>query len=176
MRFMALCSQYENTIKGQFYGHIHTDQWTLSRECTNLTNSSAYIETTGIKWCSGGGDYAPGDSFGAGVDGICPIVPPSWTDEKGVAACEHVCNNATECVGFTLYPNDTGHRICCFRTETTSYKPPCPTCSARCYEKPEPKCDGRATGVLLPGPSLTEGYPATNPALRELIFDASSYA
>ena len=27
----------------------------------------------------------------------------------------------------------------------------------------------------MPGPSLTEGYPATNPALRVLEFDASTY-
>jgi hypothetical protein len=30
--------------------------------------------------------------------------------------------------------------------------------------------------LILPGPSLTEGFPATNPAVRELIFDAETFA
>jgi hypothetical protein len=30
-------------------------------------------------------------------------------------------------------------------------------------------------GVLLPGPSLTEGYPATNPSVRLLEFDAKTF-
>eukprot|EP01048_Picozoa_sp_COSAG05_P009642 COSAG05_NODE_802_length_7223_cov_58.956569_5_plen_120_part_00 len=36
-------------------------------------------------------------------------------------------------------------------------------------------CDGAASTVLLPGPSLTEGFPATNPSLRLLEFDAASF-
>ena len=45
----------------------------------------------------------------------------------------------------------------CFRTETVANKPPCPSCTARCYEKPPATvCDGPATGLLFPGPSLTE--------------------
>lgn len=31
------------------------------------------------------------------------------------------------------------------------------------------------SGVLLPGPSLTEGWPATNPALRLLEFDRDTF-
>jgi len=33
----------------------------------------------------------------------------------------------------------------------------------------------QASSIMLPGPSLTEGYPATNPALRLLKFDANTY-
>ena len=47
--------------------------------------------------------------------------------------------------------------------------------TARCYEKPGIRCDGPATTVLLPGPSLTEGFPATNPSLRLLEFDSSTF-
>ena len=36
-------------------------------------------------------------------------------------------------------------------------------------------CDGEASTVLLPGPSLTEGFPATNPSLRLLEFDSESF-
>jgi hypothetical protein len=38
----------------------------------------AYKLTTGIKWCSGGGDFvpSPADAFGAGADGgQCPYIP-----------------------------------------------------------------------------------------------------
>lgn len=34
-------------------------------------------------------------------------------------------------------------------------------------------CSGRAFGVILNGPSLTEGYPATNPTIRRLVFTGS---
>jgi len=33
---------------------------------------------------------------------------------------------------------------------------------------PKMICDGEASTVLLPGPSLTEGFPATNPSLRSV--------
>ena len=36
-------------------------------------------------------------------------------------------------------------------------------------------CDGKASGVLIPGPSLTEGWPATNPSVRLLEFDAETF-
>ena len=50
-----------------------------------------------------GTDYAPGDVFNAGVDGICPLLPAGWPDAQKVSACEAVCDNATECLGFTYY-------------------------------------------------------------------------
>jgi hypothetical protein len=36
-------------------------------------------------------------------------------------------------------------------------------------------CDGMPVGVVIPGPSLTEGYPATNPSLRLLEFDPDTF-
>ena len=45
----ALCSRYQHTIKGQFFGHIHIDQWTLTRSCQNHTGNQPYIETTGAQ-------------------------------------------------------------------------------------------------------------------------------
>ena len=52
--------------------------------------------------------------------------------------------------------------------------------TARCYEKPGTgaqgfTCDGPPSVALLPGPALTEGYPATNPAVRLLEFDATTF-
>ena len=41
--------------------------------------------------------------------------------------------------------------------------------------RPGEVCDGEAATVLLPGPSLTEGWPATNPSLRLLEFDSKTY-
>ena len=37
------------------------------------------------------------------------------------------------------------------------------------------QCTGKATSVLLGGPSLTEGFPATNPTMRLLEFDPSTF-
>ena len=88
-----------------------------------------YIETANIKWCSGGGDYAPGDVYGAGVDGTCPLLPAGWTMERAVAECEVTCDASAECVGFTLYYP----RECCLRTISVASKPSGGT--ARCYEK-----------------------------------------
>ena len=179
-RYMALCAKYKDTIKGQFFGHIHTDQWALTRECVASPPGAPYVETTKVKWCSGGGNYAPGDAFGAGVDGLCPLAPDAWTDAEMVAGCERVCSSTTECVGFTQYAAGDGktrHRSCCFRTDSVASKPACTaTVCAKCYEKPPAEsCDGAATGVIIPGPSLTEGFPATNPSVRELIFDSETF-
>lgn len=63
----------------------------VTRQCFRNDPHNGYKETTGIKWCSGGGDYAPGDVFGAGVEGLCPLAPPTWTANATVAACEAVC-------------------------------------------------------------------------------------
>ena len=59
------------------------------------------------------------------------------------------------------------------------------TLTRACREGPAPSgqpnttrpliCDGAASTVLIPGPSLTEGYPATNPSLRLLEFDSATY-
>ena len=106
----------------------------------------AYKMTTGIKWCSGGGDVQPGDSFGAGVDGNCPLIPQGWTMGEAATKCEAVCTNASTCVGFTLYP-DVAHRSagapgaptpheCCFRTGSVASQPKVPGSDVRCYAKP----------------------------------------
>lgn len=189
-----MLARYNATVQGQFFGHVHTDQFTITQACRTV-NSTSYVETTGIKWCSGGGDYAPGNVFGAGLDGLCPITPTAWSTSDAVAACERVCSANDTCVGFTMYfhpnhnpnpnsnpnpnpnSNPTTTTSCCFRTGSTANKPPDPTSTARCYEKPGgTACDGAPTGVLIPGPSLTEGYPATNPSVRLLEFDPSTYA
>jgi hypothetical protein len=179
-RYAALVERYNATIQGQFYGHVHVDEFAITRSCSKADPNASYVETTGIKWCSGGGDYAPGNVFGAGVDGVCPVIPTAWSTDRGVTACEAVCNNESTCLGFTMYFNVSdagGNTDCCFRTGRTSYKPPDPTSTARCYEKPaNSTCAGNPTGVILPGPSLTQGYPATNPSVRLLEFDATTYA
>ena len=161
---------------------------------TDSTSALLREKLTGhvAQWCSGGGDYHPPkpDAFGAGVDGGCPVVPASWTAEKSVAACEQICETAHQCVGFSWCPStvDGGNRndtACCFRTGSVESKPKCgaadPTCTGnRCYEKASAtsamRCDGKAHTLLLPGVSLTEGWPATNPALRLLEFDPVTFA
>lgn len=175
--YMGLLTRYNETVTSQLYGHVHTDQYVITRGCERPAPGSAYVETTGIKWCSGGGDYAPGDVFNAGVDGICPRTPTTWSTTDSVRACESVCTNVTQCVGFTMYFNQTAPASteCCFRTGSTANKPVDANSTARCYEKPKPTCDGAANGVMIPGPSLTEGYPATNPSIRLLEFDRATH-
>lgn len=122
--------------------------------------------------------------WGAGVDGICPRLPHEWDDATRIKACEKVCANATECVGFTYYQkpttDDANSTEACFRTITTASKPLDANSTARCYEKPGARaqgftCDGPPSIALLPGPALTEGFPATNPAVRLLEFDATTF-
>lgn len=36
-------------------------------------------------------------------------------------------------------------------------------------------CDGEANGVLIPGAAMTEGFPARNPSLRLVQFDAETF-
>ena len=177
-RFTALLAKHRGTVAGMFFGHIHTDQFGVARECRNASGGRSWIETTGIKWCSGGGNYAPGNVFNTSVDGLCPTLDPAWDADAAAGKCEAVCAVAAECVGFTLYFNETTGRPheCCFRTGSTASKPPDPGSKTRCYEKPpQVVCDGPPVGVVLPGPSLTEGYPATNPSVRLLEFDARTF-
>ena len=104
-QYSRLITQFNATIRGQFFGHIHVDEWNLVRECRNHTGNpnASYIETSGgIKWCSGGGDVNPGDVFGAGMGGLCPLVPAGWSADKAAKECERVCTAHTACVGFTL--------------------------------------------------------------------------
>ena len=32
-QYCAIISKHQSIVRGQFYGHIHIDQWTLTREC-----------------------------------------------------------------------------------------------------------------------------------------------
>ena len=83
-RLSRLVERYRAHIQGLFFGHVHTDEWTLLRGCT-------------------------GNGTNASVPGAV-------------------------------------------------------------------RCDGAAHTLLLPGVSLTEGFPATNPALRLLEFDPVTFA
>ena len=184
-----LLSKHKGVVMAQLYGHVHTDYFELTRECRVVPpaalNNFTWKETTGIKWCSGGGDFHPNpDSsgvFGAGtVDGTatgCPLLPKAWPDAERVASCEQVCANASSCVGFTYYSEEAhnGTTACCFRTGSVANKPPAPQSTARCYEITSGRgasvCDGAPTGVILPGPSLTEGWPPTNPGVRLITYD-----
>ena len=112
-------------------------------------------ETTGIKWCSGGGDYLPGDVWKEGLDNDqCPYLPLNYTDEEMVRACEDVCDAAgILCAGFTFYIAPVVSRPeCCFRDECGS-KPPDRTSNTRCYEKtdmPDKPSQASATADLEP--------------------------
>ena len=133
------------TIKAHFFGHVHTDDFVITRACEappppkpGPKPPQQWRKTTGIKWCSGGGDFASGDAFGAGVDGLCPLLPEALGRDAKVDLCKKVCAapNASSCVGFTWYPDKNGGQgECCFRTISTASKPADPTSDAECYEK-----------------------------------------
>ena len=93
-----------------------------------------WTETTGIQWCSDGKspDWTgyPKNPFGAGLDGVCPHTPASWSLDRVVQECEKLCAPAEPCLGFTLYPSaHQGGRAsrnlteCCFRTGGVGQKP-----------------------------------------------------
>jgi sphingomyelin phosphodiesterase len=52
---------------------------------------------------------------------------------------------------------------------------PDPSPAAPSPAPPSP-CAGEPTGVIVPGPAMTEGYPARNPSVRLLEFDPETYA
>ena len=85
-----------DVVKGLFWGHVHTDQWTLTREC-NATNASATDSTV-----------------------------VNTKDPKKVPIMKNPCT-------------------------------------------------GLPTAIMLAGPSLTEGYPATYPAIRKLQFTTETW-
>lgn len=119
----------------------------------------------------------PGDVFGAGLDGICPGLPEAWDEAKRIKACEDVCAANVTCLGFTYYQEPTkfyhhNASACCFRTGSTSYKPPDANSTARCYEKQAKgrECEGAPLGVMVTSPSLSYAFPAANPAIRLMEF------
>eukprot|EP01047_Picozoa_sp_COSAG01_P041134 COSAG01_NODE_3512_length_5986_cov_3.098182_5_plen_573_part_00 len=191
-RQAELLSKHTGVVTAQLYGHVHTDYFELTRECRVIPprdpGNFTWRKTTGIKWCSGGGDFHPNLNssgvFGAGTDDGtatgCPLLPKAWSDSQRVASCEQVCAHATSCVGFTYYRmanNDT--TACCFRTGSVANKPADPQSTARCYEITAGRggsvCDGAVTGVILPGPSLTEGWPPMNPGVRLITYDDQTH-
>eukprot|EP01052_Picozoa_sp_SAG31_P031311 SAG31_NODE_3305_length_4438_cov_5.790505_1_plen_398_part_00 len=93
-RYTALCDQYKHTIKAQLYGHIHTDQWTLTRSCRNTSAEAipSYKETTGIKWCSGGGDYYPSPVGPCFINCVLRVdAVASWAARTVITLLWHRC-------------------------------------------------------------------------------------
>ena len=143
-----------------------------------------WIRTCGIEWCSGG-NLAVGDVWGRGTEPgapHCPLLPAAnGTEEGRVALCEGVCGLNASCAGFTRYPSDgSAFGACCFRTSTRD-KPVDPASTACCYEKVPPPgpCSGgpqEPLHVLFSAPSVTEGYPPSNPGLRFYSLAAGSLA
>ena len=127
-----------------------------------------WTETTGIQWCSDGKspDWAgyPKDPFGAGLDGVCPHTPASWSLDRVVQECEKLCAPADPCLGFTLYPSaHQGGRAsrnlteCCFRTGGVGQKPKCTDaacqgtrCCARWPPPPPPRAAAPQTEAPHP--------------------------
>ena len=186
-QFRLILTPFRSTVVAEFFGHDHLDEFMLVRECNEPPPPSPapngtieWIETKDISWCSGG-NWACGDVFGQGLqdgDAWCPLLPAGSASAQ-VEACESVCGNSTLCRGFTYYPASAPNGACCMRTNTDS-KPPDANSSAVCYEKPAPPTacgpeeDATPMHVLFVAPSLTEGYPPSNPALRRYeVADAS---
>jgi hypothetical protein len=110
--YCNLINKHRKIVRGQFFGHIHIDQWTLTRECTQ---SPPFVSQP-----------PP-----AAARRRKPLNQPTWTAPSHLLVW-------------------------------------LPFVAAQ-------KCTGAATTVLLGGPSLTEGFPATNPNVRLLEFDPSTY-
>ena len=115
--------------------------------------SVTWKETSGIRYCGGGGGWYRFNSssdgpFGEGcgvvkctATGGCPNIPAAWSDQQGVAACKTLCAPDDSCLGFTYYPgNASAAKLtsCCFRSGSVASKPTCAGCTERCYEKPPP--------------------------------------
>lgn len=93
-QYTSLCARYRHVIKGQFYGHIHVDQWTLTRDCRNSTahvpepDSAGYLVTKGgIKWCSGNGDWEPPPA----VVKVRLCCSAAWSSCVGGSSCATAC-------------------------------------------------------------------------------------
>lgn len=188
-RYRALLTRFP-VVLAQFFGHNHVDGFIVVRACEPqppppTPYPGPWVATRGIEWCSGV-NLPVGDVFGRGFEPgapHCPYVPAAnGTAEGRVALCEGVCGNLSQCGGFTWYPNDKGPApsfgACCFRVSCAD-KPPSPNSSAVCYEKVAAAACGDAQEplhTLFVTPSLTEGFPASNPGLRAFSVDADSLA
>jgi len=185
--YRAVLTRFRGTVAVQVFGHDHVDQPLIVRECNGAlpppppNGTIDWVRTPGVEWCSGA-NWNCGDLFGAGLEGgdsWCPLVA-SADPAVAIAACEQACGNVSVevCRGFTWYPGSPPHGACCMRSNTDD-QPIDPSSTAVCYEKPAapgacgPDAAARPLHMLFGGPSLTEGYPPTNPALRRYEVDAS---
>jgi hypothetical protein len=188
-RYRQILSLYPSVVLSSFWGHDHVDSFSILRSCTAPPSGPGngsdiqWVETTGIDWCSGG-NFATGNIFDMGLyqnSSWCPLLPDAGGNATArIALCEGVCGPAQECEGFTFYPESMAppYGTCCFRTDT-SQKPVNASSPAECFEKAaaQPCGPGSDQGLSLQfgGPSLTEGYPAANPALRTFEIDDASF-
>lgn len=186
-RYRGLLTRFP-VVLAQFFGHNHVDEFMLVRGCEPLPPPPVpypgpWVETRGIKWCSGG-NLPVGDVWGRGTEPgapHCPYVPASNGSAAGrVALCEGVCGGLPACRGFTWYPDSGALGACCFRTRCDE-KPPAPNSTATCFEKAAPPAGGcggaqEPLHVLYVAPSLTEGFPPSNPGMRAFEVDAATLA
>ena len=159
---IALTPHYKaGLMLPHFFGHMHTDEWMVVRECTEPAGGGGqWTRTTGIKWCSGSDLQLGFDPFGQGFSGAgtyCPWLPPGVVPDVEVAMCEAVCsrpNLTAMCAGFTYYPGHNGtDSQCCFRSDTSN-KPVDPSSDVECYEKARgggEECTGDPLGVMVTG-------------------------
>jgi 3',5'-cyclic AMP phosphodiesterase CpdA len=193
-KYRAILTAYPLVVRAQFFGHSHVDETTIVRACSVSEDGGnatpVYTVTRGVEWCSGK-NIDVGNVFGAGLGGggpWCPLLPGGTTDEDGAHLCEGVCSARGACAGFTLYPNASGlagGAQCCFRSELSSM-PHNASSVAVCYAKASGPvtavCEGdsRHPGsplhLLFTAPSLTEGYPPANGAVRLWTVNASSWS
>ena len=177
--FRKIMTLYPNTVIASFFGHTHVDQFTIVRSCQAIAPNQPidWIITPNVNWCSGG-NLAVGDVFNAGLwqnDNWCPLLPSGTPTNTSISMCETVCANYSSCAGFTWYPDASPAGSCCFRT-SVSNMPYNASSDAICYAKPE--CadgDGNPLHVLYATPSLTEGFPASNPGIRKFMLDSNTY-
>lgn len=189
--YRAVLTPFRDVVAVELFGHDHVDEPQIVRECNAPppppapgNGSIDWVRTPGVEWCSGA-NWPVGNVFGAGLqdgDAWCPLVAEADA-AAAVRACEYVCGNVSEatCRGFTWYPSSPPHGACCMRSNTDN-KPLNASSDAVCYEKPlapgggcGPDSAAYALHVLFAGPSLTEGYPATNPALRRYEASAADF-
>ena len=177
-RFRVLLAAFPAaTVAASFYGHSHVDQFTVVQTCPNAAPNGSlplsWRTIPGLSWCSGG-NLPVGDVWGLGTDGNdwCPLVPGGGNVSIALPLCEGVCGAEEECAGFTYYPNGSTPS-CCFRTDVSD-QPANASSKALCVEKVVACAPGAPLHVAYVAPSLTEGYPASNPGLRTYSIDPVS--
>jgi hypothetical protein len=180
-RFRVLLASFPpDTVAASFWGHAHVDEFTVVHTCPGAApNGSLPVSwrtITGLDWCSGGNLHV-GDVWGLGTqagDDWCPLVPGGGDVSVALPLCEGVCGAAAACAGFTYYPNVGSTPACCFRTDISN-QPANASSPALCVAKTAACAPGAVPlHVAYVAPSLTEGYPASNPGLRTYSVDAGT--